>query len=37
MLHWFKYAYTPDLRWGDAALYAYVAATVLALAAKERS
>jgi hypothetical protein len=34
---WLNYAYTPDLRWGDAAFYAYVAAAaVLALAAKER-
>ncbi len=33
-----NYAYTPDLRWGDAAFYAYVAAVaMLALAAKERS
>jgi hypothetical protein len=35
---WLNYAYTPDLRWGDAAFCAYVvAAAVLALAAKERS
>jgi hypothetical protein len=34
---WLNYAYTPDLRWGDAAFYAYVVAVaVLALAAKER-
>jgi hypothetical protein len=34
---WLNYAYTPDLRWGDAAFYAYVAAAaMLALAAKER-
>ncbi len=34
---WLNCAYTPDLRWGDAAFYAYVAAaTMLDLAAKER-
>jgi hypothetical protein len=38
MQHWLNYAYTPDLRWGDAAFCAYaVAVAMLALAAKERS